>query len=406
VKILVVVQRYGDDVAGGSEAAARSVAQRLAARGHTVEVLTSRARSYRDWADHYDAGTTVEHGVAVHRLSVRGPRREDVFAAIHGRVLARPDAPAFVQRDWLRLQGPDLPELASWLRSNAERFDVSVFFTYLYPTTAFGLPIAAERSPTVLVPTAHEEPMFDLRVFDPLFRAADGFVFLTPEERQLVAERFRFDPAGDVVGLGIDSPVPGADPRRFRNRFGLDDRPYVVFLGRIDPGKGSDELHRYFVEARRRATFDASLVVMGDPVTQLPPHPDVVITGFVDEQTKQDALAGASVLVQPSYFESFSLALCEGWAAGVPALVQGRCAVLAGQSARSGGGVAYRGYAEFAESLRRLLDDRALRAQMGERGRQYVDRHYRWDTVIEGYESVLRRVVDEAARRLPRPAGR
>jgi glycosyltransferase involved in cell wall biosynthesis len=406
VRILVCVQRYGDDVAGGSEAAARAVAQRLAVRGHTVEVVTSRARSYADWADHYAAGTSVEHGVTVHRLSVRAPRNERVFAAIHGRVLARPDAPTFVQRDWLRLQGPDLPELVPWLRANVARFDVALFFTYLYPTTALGLPVASERCPTVLVPTAHEEPMFEFRVFDPLFRAADALVFLTPEERQLVAERFRFEPVGDVVGLGIDPPSATADPGRFRDRYGLGDRPYVTFVGRIDPGKGTDELHRYFVEARRRGTIDASLVVIGDPVTELPPHPDIVMTGFVDEQTKHDALAGTSVLVQPSYFESFSLALCEGWAAGVPALVQGRCAVLAGQSARSGGGIAYHGYAEFAEGLRRLLADNGLRQQMGEHGRQYVERHYRWETVISGYEAVLARVAADSSWRLPRPAAR
>jgi glycosyltransferase involved in cell wall biosynthesis len=392
MKLLFCVQRYGQDVAGGSEAACRDVAERLTRRGHDVEVVTSRARSYADWDDHYPEGASVENDVVVHRLSVREPRRPDKFAAIHGRMLAQPHAPLFMQRDWLRLQGPDVADLAPWLHENAPRFDVAVFFTYLYPTTAFGLPIAAEHCPTVLVPTAHEEPMFEWRVFDELFRAADAFVFLTPEERELVRARFRFDPPGEVVGLGIDEPT-SSDAPRFRTTYGLGDRPYVVFLGRIDPGKGSDELHRYFAEIKRRDEDDLALVVLGESVVDLPPHPDVIVTGFVDERTKHDALAGALALVQPSYFESFSIALCEAWSAAKPALVQGRCEVLVGQSRRSGGGLPYDGFSNFAESLRRLRTDDALRSEMGASGRRYVREQYRWDHVIDRYEALLQGVA-------------
>jgi glycosyltransferase involved in cell wall biosynthesis len=406
VRLLFCVQRYGPGVAGGSETACRDVAERLAARGHQVEVITSRARSYVDWADHYPEGSARESGVLVHRLSVRGPRVPERFAAIHGRVLAMPRVPLFVQRDWLRLQGPDLPELNPWLRRNAGRFDAAVFFTYLYPTAVTGLPVAAERCPTVLVPTAHEEPMFELRVFDELFRAADALVFLTPEERDLVARRFRFSPRNEVIGLGVEPAPASADPQRFRQRYGLGDRPYLVFLGRIDPGKGSDELHRYFVELRRRAIADVALVVVGEPVTDLPVHPDVVVTGFVDEQTKYDALAGAAILVQPSYYESFSIALAEGWASGIPALVQRHCDVLVGQSARSGGGIPYDGFAEFAEGVRRLLSDPSLRRQMGDAGQRYVEGNYRWDVLVPRYEALLEEVAAAATWRLSRPGAR
>ena len=185
MKLLFTVERYGEEVAGGSEAACRQVAEKLAARGHHVEVVTSRAKSYVDWADHFPAGTTEINGVQVHRPGVRGPRRPEQFGPIHGRILQTRRAPLFVQRDWLRLQGPDIPELLPWLHANTPRFDLANFFTYLYPTTAFGLPVAAQHRPTVLFPTAHEEPMMELRVFDELVRAADGLLYLTPEGRAL-----------------------------------------------------------------------------------------------------------------------------------------------------------------------------------------------------------------------------
>jgi len=95
-------------------------------------------------------------------------------------------------------------------------------------------------------------------------------------------------------------------------------------------------------------------------------------------------------LVQPSFFESFSMVLTEAWAAGVPALVQGRCAVLVGQALRSGGGLPYIGYAQFEAMLDRLLGEQSLRSAIGDRGRQYVHERYSWDRVLTRYELFLR----------------
>ena len=107
-----------------------------------------------------------------------------------------------------------------------------------------------------------------------------------------------------------------------------------------------------------------------------------------------DATVGATALVQPSYFESFSLALCEGWVCRRPAIVQGRCEVLVGQARRSNGGLPYRSFAEFAAAVARLLQDYALGAEMGEAGRQYVLANYEWDSVLERYERFVSRVIE------------
>jgi glycosyltransferase involved in cell wall biosynthesis len=68
---------------------------------------------------------------------------------------------------------------------------------------------------------------------------------------------------------------------------------------------------------------------------------------------------------------------------GRPVLVNAACRVLEGQCVRSGGGLFYRGYSEFAEALRMLAGDPALRASLGAAGRAYVRREYDWD-VVEG----------------------
>ena len=71
----------------------------------------------------------------------------------------------------------------------------------------------------------------------------------------------------------------------------------------------------------------------------------------------------------------------EAWAVGRPVLVNSACRVLEGQCVRSGGGLFYRGYSEFALALRRLLDDADLRRALGEAGRRYVRAKYDWDVV-------------------------
>ena len=53
MRLLYVVQRYGDDIVGGSEAACRQFAEALSNAGHSVEVVTSCARSYVTWEDSY-----------------------------------------------------------------------------------------------------------------------------------------------------------------------------------------------------------------------------------------------------------------------------------------------------------------------------------------------------------------
>jgi glycosyltransferase involved in cell wall biosynthesis len=272
-------------------------------------------------------------------------------------------------------------------------FDVTIFVTYLYYSTWAGL--LTVRSPSILHPTAHDEPPLYLSLFDQLFAIPDAFGFLTEEEASLVTRRFDVSGPMVVTGSGIKLD-PTADPPAFRRRFGLGDRPYLVYAGRVDPAKGCDELHRHFSLYKQRRPGSLALVMVGDRVFDLPRHPDIVMTGFVDDATKNSGIAGADLLVHPSQFESFSIALAEAWAAGVPAVVQARSEVLRGQCRRAGGGLWYRNYAEFEAALDLLLSDGALRQRLGEAGRRYVRENYAWQTVTDRYEDLLDRVRSAA----------
>ena len=398
LRLGIVVQRYGADVPGGAELFARELATRLAAAGHDVHVATTCARSYADWADAYEPGTTYVDDVAIHRFRVARPRDVEQFSDFSGRLTAGVEPlPLELQEEWMRLQGPWVPELVEDLEANHDELDAVIVVTYLYWQTWAVLRALSGRVPTLFLPAAHDEPTLRFPLFELVFALPDAIGYLTPEEAEVVRERLPAAANGAVLGAGVDldaiaSPDAVAE---FRARHGLGERRYLVVVGRLDPGKGSDELYDYFVEYRRRnPRRDVALVVVGEPVFPLAPHPDVIVTGFVDESTRQAAVAGATIAMQPSYFESFSLVLSEAWVQRKPALVQRACAVTNGQARRSGGAIPYRGYAEFEAAVDLLLDRPELAAALGARGRRYVEEQHSWDVVLPRYERVLRALAE------------
>ncbi|MGH9180733.1 MAG: glycosyltransferase [Acidimicrobiales bacterium] len=228
MRLLFVVQRYGKQVAGGAELCCRRYATRLAARGHDVEVLTSCALNYVDWANALTPGTEIIDGVKVHRLPVVRPRNNDLFGLLNARTVAgRKPIPLYLQEAWMRAQGPLVEDVVPWLRERAGGYDTVIFFTYLYYTTWAGLPAAAGLVPTVLHPTAHDEPPLYLPLFDMVMRMPHAFGFLTEEEGELVRRRFRVERPSQVVGIGVDLEAEG-DEAAFRRMFDLGDRPYVT----------------------------------------------------------------------------------------------------------------------------------------------------------------------------------
>jgi glycosyltransferase involved in cell wall biosynthesis len=82
--------------------------------------------------------------------------------------------------------------------------------------------------------------------------------------------------------------------------------------------------------------------------------------------------------------------LLEAWNRALPALVNARCKVLRGQVERADGGLYYGNAVEFIAALDFLIDHPDQSRQLGRQGLAYVDREYRWPTVMEKVEAVLR----------------
>ena len=402
MRVAFVVPRYGPDIIGGAETAARLLAEHLVAvKGWDVDVLTTCAEDFVTWDDVYEPGVEHLHGVRVERhRSASG--RQPSFHPLSAALLADPTAATLADAErWLDLQGPVAPDLA---RAAADwDGDVMVFYPYLYwPTVRV---IDRVTVPTVLHPAAHDEPALHLPVFPAVFAAADALVFQTGAERHLVEGTFPVASHHQLLlGLGVDDPDgndpsaddPGAGPSP------VPEAPFLVCLGRVEAHKGTDALAACFARYKERHPGPLRLVLAGPVVGAPPAHPDIDVPGTVSERDKWALLTGAAALVSPSPWEAFSLVVAESWSARTPVLVNAGCAATVEHCRRSGGGVTFDGYGEFEVAVDRLVADDGFGARLGARGRAYVDAHFRWPLVIDRYATFLEAVVARAQARSAR----
>jgi len=379
-RVAFVVQRCGLEVNGGSEKACLDIARRLGGRVD-AEILTTCALDYRTWANHFPPGVTQVAGATVRRFLVSEPR-DRRFAAMSEQLHAKLPGVGIAETErWMRAQGPWSPDLLAWIAAHRDDYDAFFFFTYLYATTYYGLPEVAERA--FLVPTAHDEWTLELPIWDRFFALPRGFVFLTAEERAVLRRRFpKLALPGPVVGVGVDAPER-CDDTAFGRRFGIEGS-FLLYVGRIEPAKGCDVLFRHYARWRETRADAPPLVLIGGAFMDVPKMTGVVSLGFVDEQTKWEALYGCQCFVMPSPYESLSIALLEAWHAGRPVLVNGASEVLVGQTRRAHGGLWYRNADEFGAALDRLLEPE-IGATLGRQGRDFVEREVCWDRITDAY---------------------
>jgi glycosyltransferase involved in cell wall biosynthesis len=228
-----------------------------------------------------------------------------------------------------------------------------------------GFAAAARRARLVIVPSEF---------------AADEIAANTPIPRELLR----------VVPNGVDvAPATPADVDRVTHRYGLADRPYVFWLGTLEPRKNLSVLLRAFAaldpaavphrlvlagpEGWGRGAVDESRVrELGDRVQLL---------GLVPGGDAAALYAGADLFVFPSRHEGFGLPLLEAMVQGTPVVASDIPPLreVGGDAARF---VAVDDPDALADALQSLLSDAGARAALVARG---LDRaqHYSWERCID-----------------------
>ncbi len=385
LSIAAVLPRYGANLGGGAEALVRSLLMKLALRDRgasRIEVWTTCAKDHRTWANELAAGSTSEDGLRVHRFPV-DERSVDIFLNAElgmqaGRKLTVPE-----QLDWLA-HSVNSRGLYSHIAREGRSFDAILFAPYLFATTFWGALIHPDRS--VLIPCLHNEHYAYLEVIRHLFRSVRGLIFNAEPERQLAAELYgaeTIEGKDAVVGMGFD-PVTPLCPSAAKRA------PYLLYSGRKEEGKNLHKLIAWFSAGREHfPELELLLIGAGDIgfLKELPAG--VRDLGFVSAEERDQLMAGAVALCQPSTNESFSIVLMEAWQREAPVLVHAQCDVTRYHVVESGGGLYFANGEEFVAVVEYLLANPRVADALGSGGKRYVETVYAWDAVLDRLDAAF-----------------
>jgi phosphatidyl-myo-inositol dimannoside synthase len=407
MKILLVAQNYHPFV-GGVEIHARQVAHELS-KSHQVEVVASNFAPYRG-----------PKRLAVLQTSLLVPAHE---SHADGKVPVHALTPTPVDRlRMLPVAARVVPKVQRYAYHGLNRYGYRSYRSVYLPrlrrlvrgadvvhSLAGGyLGWAAQEAareagiPFVCTPFAHPGQWGDGPDDLTYYRGAQAVIGLVETDKEYL--RSLGVPADKLHVVGVSPDLPAsADSAGFRRKHGLDETPFVLYVGRMMPQKGA------------RAVLDAAQVVWQRvPEARFvfigPASPSeaamfegadgrILYLGKVSVQEKADALAACDVFCMPSLSEILPTVYLEAWsygkpvvggkAHGLPELVEGNGAGLtAAQDPEELGGI-----------LAHLLQDEDERTRLGEQGRQLVDQKYSVPAVTAALESLYTRLAAGSADR-------
>ncbi len=202
------------------------------------------------------------------------------------------------------------------------------------------------------------------------------------------------------VPNGIDWPadeaVPGQDVSNV-----LPDKPYVLFLSRINWKKGLDRLIRAW-----RWVDDVPLLIAGNDEEGYQPDLEalarregvnerITFIGPVGGDDKWALYRNAELFVLPSYSENFGNVVLEAMAMACPVLVTPEVG-LASMVREKGVGRVVEGKPEhLAEAVNAMISDKAQRQSMGHAGQRVVREEYSWPGVARRMLQVYQEIREE-----------
>jgi glycosyltransferase involved in cell wall biosynthesis len=223
------------------------------------------------------------------------------------------------------------------------------------------------------------------RAFSEILRRAHRLIAVSECTRQDLVRVLGIRPEKiAVIHSGIAGPffAPAATATAAaRARYGLK-RPFVLFVGTIEPRKNIDLLLNAFAALPRSLRDEFELVLAGSigwaSAATTARLADIRHLGYVPEADLAPLTAAATVFAYPSLYEGFGFPVAQAMAAGVPVVTSNVSALpeIAGDAAVL---IDPRSQQELRDALARLLLSPGLRAELAVRGRARASA-FRWET--------------------------
>ncbi len=249
-----------------------------------------------------------------------------------------------------------------------------------------------------------------------LRRAVRGAARIVAVSEATRADLVSFDPRSAakmvVIPNGVEerfvNPVPAADLRGLREGLTVQT-PYLLFLGNDKPHKNLPGLLDAFALFLRRRRDGPQLVLAGGDPGRLSRREqeaevrgiaaNVKDLGIVPDDDVPALVAGAALLILPSFAEGFGLPVLEAQAAGVPVVCSdipalretaGEAAVFVDPAAPS----------SIAEGIETVLGNETVRTSLREKGRARA-RQFTWDKAASRTVEIYRDVLGKVSKATP-----
>jgi len=385
MKIALVITRCGPDIFAGAEKLVFDLGKRLS-EIFEVEILTTCAKDAATWKNHYKKGTTMYDKLKITRFPVDNERDSNYVAL--SRYLEKNNSDLSKGLEFVNCMGPVCNSFLTYIKKNYEKYDFFIFFGYLYWLSFFGLPLVKEKS--IFFPQAHDEPWACFKIYDQVFENASSFLFQTRSEKSFVEKRFGTDSKiSMIVGHGVELPS-----HKSKNKLRKLPENYVLYIGRINEGKGCQLLSDYFNRYSDIHDTDLKLIILGDEEQKILNSCAIVFENLSEEE-KHILIGNCRVFIMPSYFESLNVSCLESMLHKKPILVNGKCDVLKEHCLIGQSGLYFTNYEEFSESLDLLLEDQNFSIKLGQNGENYVKENYNWDSTKKKYRDFLNMLINK-----------
>ncbi|MGW0862546.1 D-inositol-3-phosphate glycosyltransferase [Streptomyces sp. NPDC002611] len=399
----------GTGDAGGMNVYIVELAQRLAAQGVEVEIFTRATAAALPPTVELAPGVLVRH---IDAGPYEGLNKEDLPAQLcaftHG-----------VMQAWAghRPGHYDLVHSHYWLSGHvgwlaAQRWGVPLVHAMHTMAKVKNANLADGDSP---------EPAARVIGETQIVAAADRLIANTTEEADELARHYAADPDKLAVvhpGVNLTRFSPADGRAAARARLGLpQDALIPLFAGRIQPLKAPDVLLRavaVLLDERPDLRSRVLVPVVGGPSGSGLAKPEglqklAARLGIADvvrfrppvgQEQLADWFRAASLLVMPSYSESFGLVAIEAQAAGTPVLAAAVGGLpVAVDDGRTGFLVRGHNPADYARVLRDFADDPALAPRLGAQAARHAQ-SFGWDTAAAATADVYTAAMQAHRRRV------
>lgn len=411
MRILEVLPTYPGDVLDGSAVYERSLNRALLKHGAEIEVLTTRAQKLNHirgfsiaWPDELPRRDEYDD-VPIRRFHAinNGGFGNIVSDAVERRLSREdftegaiaPGSSSFIEVAVARARdrpkrfdmfadigrGPLAPGLIVHLLRRAAKFDV-----ILAGYAPFSLPRqviwAASRLnvPVVLLPFIHESDRY--HQFNSLLQTYEQAAAVLTLSRNTSDFLRQYVPRANPVSLGAGVTVHDSSisSDEFRARYGLGNRPFLLYVGRKERHKRYD----LAIAAVEMLPDDVLLVMVGRDIDGKAIRSERVRhLGPLPSEELAAAYEACDVFVLPSEFESFGMVFLDAWLRSKPVIGNRVCGASATLIDDGVDGFLCRDAKQIAAAVSQLIDDPALSTNMGSAGRSKVLAHYTWDRVGE-----------------------